>query len=344
MVETLGIESIDELMDRLPLACLEEKMYRADFSFEDISKNYWMNSASADIIVLENQMDDSPVIVPPPTQAEAPYVSELMESEGISAREALIILRGREEVDSTIEMRNATYNQNNMSSRSNITPFSSRNNHTEVTTPDANPFKMVVNLETDSRFNPNGGEPLGTGFLVKNGMVVTAGHVLYCHDRGGSVNFVDASPGREWNWRPYGTHRIYPNNLFVSWIWYAYTDISHDWGFFHTGNVFNGVGHHWWLDARTDAQLISLPTTITGYPTIGITNPQMYTNNGTIVNNASFSITPNIFWSTNFSMNGYSGSPVYDAWGWVVGINRGAHGNTHAWNVRLTPGLVNLWN
>jgi|GEM_PF-2302936 len=348
MDTTLNIGSVEELMDSLPLACLEEKMYRADLSFADISRNYWMNSASADIIVIENQMDDDvPIIVPPPTYAETPYVIELMEREGISAREALVILRGEEEIDAAIQMENTALNQVERQLFTDITPFSNQPSHQTVPNPTANPFKMVVQLETGSHLPPYF-DALGTGFLVKNGMVVTAGHVLYCQYKG-LVNFVDATPGRNGNLPPsFGTHRINNSNFFVSWQWYANSDISHDWGYFNTGNAFNNVGARWWLDTRTNNQLLAFGKNIIGFPIINNMNRRMYTNSGSVINPTTHPITSNVFWSTNYSMNGYSGSPVADQWGWVVGINRGGenllNGDIIAQNVRLTTGLVNLWS
>ena len=64
------------------------------------------------------------------------------------------------------------------------------------------PWRTICSLLITARDNSRW---IGTGWLVGNRTVITAGHVVYIHSRGGWAKSVEVIPGRNATSRPYGS-------------------------------------------------------------------------------------------------------------------------------------------
>ncbi|MCL2576522.1 MAG: trypsin-like peptidase domain-containing protein [Defluviitaleaceae bacterium] len=272
MDEALGIQSIDELMESLPLERLEEAMFRKNLSISDITYN-WVDFEASDIHEMNTQ---------------------------------------------------------------NITPLSTQ--HTQVTNTTASQFRPVSHLEI---VFPNRNPGVGTGFVFgAHNVVMTAGHNIFNNGHGGWVSHIIVSPGRSGTSTPYGRNRIdheeWPSPWIIPWRWYNNADTNHDWGIIHAGHINIG-GSRFWLTVGTDAELRNLETTVIGFP--GGLDNHMFRSTG-----RSSLPTATRFNITNYTVTGYSGSPVLNPGGGVVGIVREQlNAINHGQAVRITPELAG-WN
>lgn len=64
------------------------------------------------------------------------------------------------------------------------------------------PWRTICSLRITAR---DGSRWIGTGWLVGHRTVITAGHVVYIHGRGGWVRSIEVIPGRNGNQSPYGS-------------------------------------------------------------------------------------------------------------------------------------------
>ncbi len=64
------------------------------------------------------------------------------------------------------------------------------------------PWRCICSLSITAA---DGSKWIGTGFLVGPRLVVTAGHVVYMHNRGGWAKSIEVIPGRNGSRRPYGS-------------------------------------------------------------------------------------------------------------------------------------------
>ncbi|NNF64911.1 MAG: serine protease [Acidimicrobiia bacterium] len=66
----------------------------------------------------------------------------------------------------------------------------------------AYPWRAICSLRITAR---DGSRWIGSGFLVGNRTVITAGHVVYMHSRGGWVRKIEVIPGRNGSSKPFGS-------------------------------------------------------------------------------------------------------------------------------------------
>ncbi|MCI5210198.1 MAG: hypothetical protein D3910_15700, partial [Candidatus Electrothrix sp. ATG2] len=95
----------------------------------------------------------------------------------------------------------------------------------QITNTKAYPWRTICSLIITAR---DGSRWIGTGWLVGPRTVITAGHVVYMHKRGGWARSIDVIPGRNGSDRPYGTC---PSSNFHSVKgWTKNKKRSHDYG------------------------------------------------------------------------------------------------------------------
>lgn len=71
-----------------------------------------------------------------------------------------------------------------------------------VTNTTAYPWRAICSLRITAR---DGSRWIGTGWLVGHRTVITAGHVVYIHSRGGWVRSIEVIPGRNSSTEPFGS-------------------------------------------------------------------------------------------------------------------------------------------
>lgn len=208
-----------------------------------------------------------------------------------------------------------------------------------VTNSSVNPYYAICYIKMTF---PNGTTGYGSGFLVNNNTVITAGHVLYQSSLGGWASSVKVYPGKNGSSEPYG-YKTY-SKMWVGGTWYSSSNPDGDFGVIRLSSS-SGVPAHFWMQARTDTQLSGLSVTMTGYPqdkqSLTYT---MWKSFGSI-----YDVTTYQFYFDAFGTAGVSGSPVYDSLGWVVGIatgnapgSPGTGGSTRA--VKMTQGFIDWVN
>ncbi|NMF84267.1 serine protease [Nodosilinea sp. P-1105] len=87
------------------------------------------------------------------------------------------------------------------------------------------PWRTICSLRITAQDNS---QWIGTGWLVGHRTVITAGHCIYIHSRGGWVKEVEVIPGRNGSSRPYGSCRS--SNLRSVKGWTQNRRRSHDYG------------------------------------------------------------------------------------------------------------------
>jgi glutamyl endopeptidase len=71
---------------------------------------------------------------------------------------------------------------------------------------------------------------IGTGWFAKPNLVITAGHCLYIHDRGGWVKSVTVIPGSDGNNRPFGQQEVSTRFLRSTQGWVGQKSMAYDYG------------------------------------------------------------------------------------------------------------------
>lgn len=77
-----------------------------------------------------------------------------------------------------------------------------RDDRVQITNTTVYPWRIICSLLITAR---DGSRWIGTGWLVGPRTVITAGHVVYIHGRGGWVRSIEVIPGRNESTRPYGS-------------------------------------------------------------------------------------------------------------------------------------------
>ena len=76
------------------------------------------------------------------------------------------------------------------------------------------PWRAICSLLITARDNSRW---IGTGWLISPRTVITAGHVVFIHSRGGWVRSIDVVPGRNGGDRPFGTCRATAFRSVLGW-------------------------------------------------------------------------------------------------------------------------------
>ncbi|RMH36547.1 MAG: serine protease [Nitrospirae bacterium] len=77
-----------------------------------------------------------------------------------------------------------------------------RDDRVRITGTTSYPWRAICSLLITAK---DGSRWIGTGWLVGPRTVITAGHVVYIHSRGGWVRQIEVIPGRNGSSRPYGS-------------------------------------------------------------------------------------------------------------------------------------------
>ncbi len=139
-----------------------------------------------------------------PVTKEESFDYEILNEENDDAIESSLPFEGTDSLVNPINKKDeATELFNN---DFEISAIIGTDNRTRVTNTTAFPNRAIVHL--DIRYPSSGTSRFGcTGFLVSADTVVTAGHCVYDHDRGGWATSITASPGRNDASYPYNSYR-----------------------------------------------------------------------------------------------------------------------------------------
>jgi len=198
----------------------------------------------------------------------------------------------------------------------------------------ADPYYAVVHLTITF---PSG-MATASGFLINANTVLTAGHNLFSPSHGGWAREVIVRPGRNGDISPYNVR--FNQTMWVGGSWHQNQSIDGDFGIIRLTQNASDVPSYFWLDVRSDLELVHRVINITGYP--GDVAPNtMHRSTGSIT-----SVTRHRIYTNAFGIWGLSGSPIYTMGGWVVGIQNtaGTHGSGNAGGVRINQDLIGFIN
>ena len=214
-----------------------------------------------------------------------------------------------------------------------------KDNRTRVTTTTSFSYRAIVYLAIKY---PNSNTTYGcTGFMVNANTVVTAGHCVYDHGKGGWAKEITASPGRNGNSLPYGSftwETVYTVNG-----WKDDKDPEYDYGAIKLyGTPGNNTG---WFGYRTSSPS-GLTVNVTGYP-CDQANGTMWIGSGTVN-----SVKTRQLGHTADTAECQSGAPVYrnysDTGQTAIAINAyGIIGSAQRnWGTRITNAVfdnISFW-
>jgi V8-like Glu-specific endopeptidase len=114
----------------------------------------------------------------------------------------------------------------------------------------------------------NGSQFVGTGWLIDERTVVTAGHCVFIHNAGGWAASIEVIAGRDGETKPYGA--ITSSRFFAVSGWTKDKSRDHDYGAIILPKAFPSVNgtrpHQFEFAAFTDDQLKKAVANLSGYP------------------------------------------------------------------------------
>ncbi|CEI84189.1 extracellular metalloprotease [Oceanobacillus oncorhynchi subsp. incaldanensis] len=151
---------------------------------------------------------------------------------------------------------------------------------TRITNTTAFPNRAVVSLVIQFPNEPN--NLIGcSGFLVNEDTVITAGHCVYDHGKGGWAEEVTSLPGRNENAAPYGSYGF--ETLYTVTGWRADQNSEYDYGAIKlAGAPGNDTGWFGYRTTNAESNPSGLTFNVTGYP-CDKPNGTMWTDSGTIL-------------------------------------------------------------
>jgi V8-like Glu-specific endopeptidase len=127
------------------------------------------------------------------------------------------------------------------------------------------PWSGICQLNITAR---NGRTFVGTGWLIDDRTVVTAGHCVFMHKAGGWVESIDVTAGRDGDEKPFGTIRS--TRFFAVKGWTKDKSRDHDYAAIVLPNAFASAGgvrpSPFQFAALTDDQLKKAVANVSGYP------------------------------------------------------------------------------
>ncbi|WP_258871223.1 serine protease [Virgibacillus dokdonensis] len=172
---------------------------------------------------------------------------------------------------------------------------------TRVTSTTSFPYRAIVKLSTK---HPNSNDTFGcTGFMVNEDTVVTAGHCVYKHDKGGWAEEITASPGRNGSSLPYGSFDW--ETVYTVSGWKDNKNPEYDYGAIKLrGTPGNNTGWFGYRTTNVDYPA-DLSVNVTGYP-CDQPSGTMWTDSGKVLSVMTRQLGYN---ADTFGCQ--SGSPVY---------------------------------
>lgn len=182
------------------------------------------------------------------------------------------------------------------------------------------PWSAIVHLRIVA---DNGAVLGGTGFLISPRTIITAGHCVFLHERGGWARSIEVVPGRNGAQRPFGTFTAPRASLRSVTGWTSSKQRTHDYGaIILPGNARPGAQTGTFgFASRNDNFLLGSALNLSGYPG-DKPNEQWFMAQRTK------SVAERVITYDIDTVGGQSGSPV-----WVLQNNQryavGVHTNGH---------------
>lgn len=197
------------------------------------------------------------------------------------------------------------------------------------------PYSAIVHLEIHFGLITK----LGTGFLVDDNIVVTAGHCLYDRELGWAT-LITVRPGRDGSLSiPYGLATS--KRLSVATSWYEHYDTNYDWGAIALNvGLIGNPGH--FIMRSVDNIDLPMTATICGYPgQMGssiFNNYKQYEMSGEIhaYNDYRYIYTID-------TSGGQSGAPILNSNNEVIGIHT-TGSSVYNYGIRITPNVLYYLN
>jgi glutamyl endopeptidase len=138
-----------------------------------------------------------------------------------------------------------------------------RDDRIRVRNTTAYPWRCICSLRIRAR---DGSNWIGTGWMISPRTVVTAGHCLYIHSRGGWVSRIEVIPGRNGGSRPFGS--CTSSTLRSVRGWTRSKKRSHDYGAIIMPRNCSFAGRLGWFGFANQSTLSLLGRTVnlSGYP------------------------------------------------------------------------------
>ena len=221
----------------------------------------------------------------------------------------------------------------------NFTPLNS--DRQRVTNTTISPYRGIVHLDIMFPW----GRATASGFLIRNDIVLTAGHNLFNPYMGGTATTVMISPGRSSeSHRPFG--RLLAHNWWIGGTWVSGLNPEQDYAIIQVDGRFNIPAPSNFIPVATDyIPMIGRQVNMTGFP--GGLSPAyaMWRSSGQITGFYWRFPSQRVLTTNVFGTAGSSGSPLYNANREVFGIFTGPYRNQGAIrSVRLLGYLVDWMN
>ena len=210
-------------------------------------------------------------------------------------------------------------------------------NRVQITNTTSSPYRNVCCLII--KF-PNGSTCIGSGFLVHPNVMLTAGHCVYNHERGGWATDIEIRPARNGeNSAPLGI--AHPVESFVTKEWVDTSSYDYDWAIVDLDTSFETYMNYGYYDNYYNQ--LGTSVTAIGYP--DQFRYYMYEDSNSIMYVTEYQYTVLCDMT-----GGQSGGPLIDAkTGYVVGINSNIQevipGQEYSNRcVRITPRICSYLN
>lgn len=195
------------------------------------------------------------------------------------------------------------------------------------------PWKFICRLYITTKDNA---KYVASGFFIGRRCIITNGHVVYIHNRGGWVKEITVVPGQNADNAPYGGQKT--TNFVTVKGWTSQQNADYDYGavFLSDDTLFNRVRGYMGFQILNSSMLINN----SGYPADKEPKGTQWFNAGPVTR-----LSDRRFFYLIDTFGGQSGSPVWVQNGanrYTVGVH--AHGGCPNKAVRTIRDVANNWN